>query len=211
MFCYKSRTAATITAAIMTIGAAAPVIAQDETAEQLLACDGINDLTERLVCFNAVVENLKKIPVTPADRPAPAPDPATLAPAAATATAVATPEVPVNTVAPEPSRAASTSPPTAADNFGRDSMKAEPLEEEIHEEKKEPLEIQATIVRSWQNHNERFFVELDNGQIWQETQRSRRFGLPKVGRSVEISEGRFGAYQMKVEDSKRVAWVSRKK
>lgn len=74
------------------------------------------------------------------------------------------------------------------------------------EQEEEP--IQATVVRSWQNHDGRFSVELDNGQVWRETQ-GTRVGQPEQGDSVEISTGPFGSYRMKIENIARIAWVRR--
>ena len=61
MFCNSARTAGVVVAETIAIGGfALPASAQDGgqngTNEQLLACDGLTDLTERLVCFNSVVD-----------------------------------------------------------------------------------------------------------------------------------------------------------
>ena len=228
MFCSSTRLAATVTAAIVAIGGVAPPVcaqdsAQNGITERLLACDGITDLTERLVCFNTVVKDLKQSPAAPAASSPSASAPASDSPPpAARTTTTASPAAPSVAVAPEPAAADASLPPTdtpvaptatsatEADDFGRDGMKAEPDRQENKEKKKDAEVIQATIVRSWRNHDERFSVELDNGQVWRETQ-GTRVGLPKEGRSVEISEGRFGGYRMKIENIRKIAWVRRTK
>lgn len=146
----------------------------------------------------------------------PIPDtPPAAAPAAtmAVATAAAVPaESPAEAQPPpaEPPAAPADTPPGTVDDFGRDSMKTkadEEDEEQVVEDDK-PLSISATIVRSWRNHDGRFSVELDNGQIWRETQ-GTRVGFPKEGKSVEVFEGRFGGYRMRIEDIRKIAWVRR--
>ena len=51
--CFRSITAALIAVAIFTPG---PVLAQDDMADRLLVCDGIDDPAERMACFNEVVD-----------------------------------------------------------------------------------------------------------------------------------------------------------
>ena len=165
---------------------------------------------------------------------------AVAAPAAATVTTTRSPAAPASTaVASEPAAADSAtipddappattdSPADPIDDFGRDSMQSK-AEEEEEEEEKLPLEMRATIVRSWRNNDGRFSVELDNGQTWRETQGSRvagpsdnnlvwggrnasGAGLPREGRSVEVFEGRFGGYRMRIEGITQLAHVRRTK
>ena len=68
----------------------------------------------------------------------------------------------------------------------------------------------ATIVRVWMNHDQRFGVELDNGQKWREVQ-GTKVGKPKEGALVTISTGGFGGYRMKIDGIARKAWVRRTK
>lgn len=79
---------------------------------------------------------------------------------------------------------------------------------ESKETKQDVEVIKATIVRSWRTTDGHFAVELDNGQVWRETA-GTRVGQPKVGRSVEISNGRFGGSRMKIENMPSLAWVRR--
>ena len=88
-------------------------------------------------------------------------------------------------------------------------------EEETHEyaQMEEELraggEIRAVIVDVRESQaDRRFFVELDNGQVWRETQGSR-IGMPKVGREVRIYSGRFGSFRMRVDGLSRTARVRR--
>lgn len=66
----------------------------------------------------------------------------------------------------------------------------------------------AAIVRVWQNLDGRFSVELDNGQVWRETEGSR-VGMPKAGSTVEVSTAALGSYQMKIDGIARKARVRR--
>jgi hypothetical protein len=88
--------------------------------------------------------------------------------------------------------------------------------------------MRALIVRSWRHNDGRFSVELDNGQIWRETTGSRvagpmeldmtfggrsasGAGLPREGGSVEVFDGRFGGYRMRIEGIRQLAPVRRPK
>jgi hypothetical protein len=234
--------------------------AEDETAEQLLACDDIADQAEKLECFNSVVNSLKDSPAAPqaespsataADPVTPRPaEPATTTPAmpaastpgatvpaavaapaaAATATTTTSPAAADSVPIPDDSPAATTgSPVDPIDDFGRDSMQSKAEEEKEEEKEKEILgEMRALIVRSWRHNDGRFSVELDNGQIWRETTGSRvagpmeldmtfggrspsSAGLPREGNSVEVFEGRFGGYRMRIEGIRQLAHVRRTK
>lgn len=173
--------------ALLTFAGAAPAIAQvlatGEITKQLLLCDDVIEVSERLTCFNAIVDSLKTAPILPAER-----NPAE---------SVSISEAPV--VAP-------TVASEVAD-FGSEGIASKSTREK---ESSVVDNIEATIVRSWKNYDERFSVELDNGQIWRETQ-GTRVGQPKVGKSVKITTGRWGGYRMKVENIKRIAWVRRTK
>ena len=173
--------------ALLTIASAAPasaqVLAEGVVTKQLLLCDDVIEVSERLTCFNAIVDSLKAAPIVPAARKP--------------AESVSVSEAPVvaSTAAPE------------TDDFGSEGVASR----STREKKSSVVDnIEATIVRSWKNYDERFSVELDNGQIWRETQ-GTRVGQPKVGKSVKITKGRWGGYRMKVENIKRIAWVRRTK
>ena len=229
MFACSARTAANLAAIIVlvVISVAAPARAQDDvqngTTERLLACDAIADLTEKLVCFNDIVDGLKKNLAAPAGGSASAITPTAVPPLSdAIGTTVAAPLAATVAVAREPAAEIDASPPTGAavapaassdavaDEVDRESVEIDTARQENDEKENEEVSIQATIVDSWRTADRRFEVELDNGQIWRETSGSR-IGLPKIGKSVKISEGRFGGYRMKVENIKRQAYVRRTK
>lgn len=208
MFTYSPKTAAIVKAAIVAIvaigGVAAPVFAQDSapngTAEQLLACDGMIDPTERLACFNDIVEGVKQVAVAPAASSPPAP-----------ASAPSSPAATVNTSSPTDTPVAPTVTSEAVvDDLGRESVEAKTVQQKNPEKKTDVDWIQATIVRSWHNRDDRFVVELDNGQVWQQTD-GYRIGLPKEGGSVEISKRRFGGYRIKIEKKSRLIAVRQTK
>jgi len=77
------------------------------------------------------------------------------------------------------------------------------------EEEEEFVEFNATIVNSNKSGLYHFVVELDNGEVWEETDGSRRPSLPKVGQTVRVYEGRFGGYRMKIGNDNRISWVRR--
>ena len=230
MFAYLARIVATtalvLVVAIPAICGSTKVYAQDGaqngTDERLLACEGISDPAEQLACFKAVVEGLKQ------GNAAAAPDaiaPAAIAPAAgATATAI-----PTEPSEPEPAAELESSSPGATpdeptvnsdivvDDFGLENQKAaEAKQKEKEKEKEQKAKIEtgpvhATIVHSDKSGLNHFIVVLDNGQVWEETDGSRRLGLPRVGMPVEVYKGRFGGYRMKIGDDNRIAWVRRLK
>jgi len=237
MFTYSTstaaKTAATLLVVVMAIGGPTLVNAQSDTDEQLLACDQITDAAEKMACFDAVVKSLKQAgdaPVveSPSDMTPVTDTPAVIAPAAAVgATAAATP-------APEPVPAAEvqSSPPTgtpvepavtsapaataavtsatAAEDFGFDKKKGKTKEQKEADKKAELKSLQATIVRSWGISDERFAVQLDNGQVWHENG-GLYIGLPREGSQVEIIRGRFGGYSMKVGNINKRTPVRRAK
>lgn len=195
MAAHKTRsaamTAATMPVALLIFVWSAPLQAQDagqnDVNARLLACDKLLHSSDRLACFNDVAASLKQKP---------------------SELAVSVP----TESAPDPDPSPAAVPPGAEmDDFGRDSMPVERQARE-KEKRKNVEEIQATIVRSWRNHDERFSVELDNGQVWRETPGKTRYSLlPKEGRSVKIYVGGLGGYRMKVDGIPRVAWVRRTK
>lgn len=202
---------ALIFAALLTAVSIAPAgaesLAENEITEQLLVCDEVVDLTRRLTCFNAIVDKLKVVPNKP------------VAKAQAKSVSAATEQttsVPAVKVPSEPVPAAKApvvvpSAPTEIDDFGNEDIVAKELKKEEKEEKSSAVDnVQATVVRSWRNHDGRFSVELDNGQIWRETQGTRA-RLPKKGVAVTIKTGRVGGYRMKFENINQLAWVRRTK
>jgi hypothetical protein len=230
-----AKTAVIMAAATVAFAGAAAVRAQEDaqnqTNEQLLACDRISDPAEKMACFNAVVDNLKQSPAAPAaESPSESPPsiapaseaPAAIAPAAG-ATAAAIPTEPSE---PEPAAELESSSPgempdeptvnsdIVVDDFGLENQVAAEARQKEKEQKanSETGTVHATIVRSERSGLNHFIVVLDNGQVWEETDGSRRLvGLPRVGSPVKVYKGRLGGYRMKIGDDKRIAWVRRLK
>ncbi len=171
--------------------------------DRLLVCDGIVELSRRLACYDVIAENLKQNRATvtnpqaeeslPAEIHADNPTTAGDTPAVATATAVPR---------------SYTDNSRADETFGFNVETRESAEQKGTRKKEEIKSVQAKITRVWGTSDGRFAVELDNGQRWRETSGSR-IGMPKAGRSVEISKSRFGGYRMKIERIKRLASVRR--
>ncbi len=65
-------------------------------------------------------------------------------------------------------------------------------------------------MRSWGISDERFAVQLDNGQVWHENG-GLYIGLPREGSQVEIIRGRFGGYSMKIGNINKRTPVRRAK
>ena len=179
---------------------------------QLLACGDISVSADRLACFDGVTASLAERPAEPASQ-ARAERPAAAAVEGGQSDDRAAddsgPGAALSETAMVQANDSGTAPasPPAVDDFGRDSMKAEPRKQDRPEE---DVSITAVIIDVRTHHDRRFSVELDNGQVWRETQGSR-VRTPRVGRSVEIRKGNLGGYRMKIEDSPRLAWVRRVK
>lgn len=216
------------TVAVMTMGGFTEVHAQDgargDVDDQLLACAEIGETAERMACFDEVVNSVKE--GAESSNVADAPSIPERSSSAQIAAGAATAPAPADTSPPAPStgRPTSESPDTlpsaaadapapalgdtAVEDFGLENQKSP---SEATQRERDAVEVHATIVRSDKSGDFHFLVELDNGQIWEETDGSRRIGLPKVGMPVRVYKGRFGGYRMKIGDDNRIAWVRRLK
>jgi hypothetical protein len=177
-----------ITAATLLAVSGNTAIAQGQGGvdERLLACSAIEDMAERAACFDDAVKAMQQ-----GGASAPAEAAATAAPAA--------------TVEPPPAEAAPQAPVAEEPVMQIEKqMDAEDVEEKF-------VEFTATITNSSKSGLYHFVVELDNGQVWEETDGSRRPGLPKVGQTVRVTEGRLGGYRMKIGSANKLSWVRRLK
>jgi len=208
---------------LLAAAAAAQDLPGGSTDERMLACAGIRDADERVACFDRVVEEMAgtQTPVPPPPAPPPpGPAPATvesLPPEPAAASAAQAPELaaaPSASAAPAavaPEAVADPAPAAdAAGNFGLEREIAR-REREASREASEDIRIEASIVKAERSGINHFVVLLDNGQVWEETDGSRRGTLPKAGLPVSIYEGRLGGYRMKIGNDNRIAWVRRLK
>ncbi len=157
--------------------------------ERLRACDAVANPSDKLACFNSVVESLENEP-QPVVPNAPAP-PVAVAPAAASAPAVE--------VAPEP--VVEAAPQQVPDDYGLKKKR-------LSKEEAAATAVLGTVVRVWEHQDRRFTVELDNGQRWRETE-GTKIGIPKVGDTVAISDGSMGGFRAKFGGIRRTAWVRR--
>lgn len=191
---YSEFNGPTLQAALVFV-AATLLAATDDTAmaqdpggvdERLLACSAIEDTAERAACFDDAVKAMQQGGAS--------------APAEAAATAV-----PAATAEPPPAE-----PPPAAPAADEPVMQIE-KELDAEDVEEEFVEFTATITESSKSGLYHFVVELDNGQVWEETDGSRRPGLPKVGQTVRVTEGRFGGHRMKIGSANKLSWVRRLK
>jgi hypothetical protein len=162
----------------------------------------------------AVIAPAAAVGVTAAATPAPAPEPEPAAevessPPTDTPVAPTVTSAPSTTPTDAPVEATVTSA-NAAEEFGFDKKKGKTAEQKEADKKAELKSLQATIVRSWGISDERFAVQLDNGQVWHENG-GLYIGLPKEGSRVEIVRGRFGGYSMKVGNVNKRTPVRRAK
>jgi hypothetical protein len=193
-----------VVACLVTIVAAAE---QGDTADRLLECDRLSDPELKLACYDAVVTGLKE---------GESPEPSEDRPQNEAQTDLQEQDDEVMPAAPDQSATALPAAGAAAadssamdEDFGlEDQRAAEQREEERAAESEESLE--ATIVKVTVHSDRRFSVQLDNGQVWRETQ-GTRVGVPKEGAAVVITAGKLGGYRMTIDGIARQAWVRRMK
>jgi len=161
--------------------------------ERLRGCDAIEHPGDKLACFNSVVESLEGVP-----EPSVPDTPAAPVAAAPAVTPVVEP-APAAEAAPEP--VVEATPKQLPDDFGL-------KEEKPKKEEAVPMAVLGTVVNVWEHHDRRFTVELDNGQRWRETE-GTRIGIPKIGDTVTITEGKIGGFRAKFGRISRTAWVRR--
>ena len=215
------RSSAVVTGVTFSLFALALYAQQESSTDinaQLLACDKLIQPADRLACFNAVAQTLKEGPAAvPAvdvhdaasivDSSGPELIPEVASRATKQSTTV--PSQPSVHAVQAPAQKSAEAPVSdEVHDFGRDSMRTENRNKV---NKKQEVTIQATIVRAWTHHDERFSVELDNGQIWRETSGSRISRRIKIGRTVEIKQGTLGSYRMNIEGIPMTASVRRTK
>ena len=150
-------------------------------------CTEIEDDAERLACYDT--RNTASSPAPEEQRTQPAII-ETPVPAAATTVPAATAETP----APAPAQ-----PVTIAAEAPEEFGKIPPLDA--------PREfIEGSIVEIATSANIDY-IRLDNGQVWREVEDSRlRF---KEGRTVTITEGVLGSYDLQMEGYKNIVKVKR--
>lgn len=201
---------ATVMVTIIASGGPSAIHAESNTDEQLLACDRIVDMAEKMECFEAVVSRLEHDDEPPMAEPQPArapvsSTPATTLPGAAAVAKTSSKKIPAATLA-----------DATIDDFGREDLKTAERNaaerEEVKAKRDEVESIHATIVEAWSTADHRFEVRLDNGQVWRETALTRRSNrLPKEGSPIRITKGSWGSYNMKIGSDNRLAAVRRTK
>ncbi len=152
-------------------------------------CTDIKDDAERLACYDA-----QNAPTPAAEAPLPSASPAAAAIPAVTPAPEPEPEV-VPMVEPEPEPARELSE-VSSDDFGKRERLEAPTQS-----------ITASIVRVQEAGNVDYLY-LDNGQVWRETGGDSGIRF-KEGKSVTITEGVLGSYDLRMEGRNRKAKVKR--
>ena len=197
------------------------VAQQSDTADRLLECDRLSDPQLKLICYEAVVTGLKEdASADPQEdrlqdesltaeqyhgegaASAGSARPATASPAGAAAAESTKAE-------PGSSTGSSSGSQAVDEDFGLEDQRAAERREELRASELEES-LEATIVKVTMHSDRRFSVQLDNGQVWRETQ-GTRVGVPKEGAVAVVTAGKFGGYRMKIDGIARQAWVRRVK
>ena len=160
---------------------------------QVLACRDIAPDAARLTCFDRMAAT-----VAPA-RVSPAPEPSRLAAPAASARV---------SPAPESSRLATPAVKDALDpqrTFGLSHDKIVAREASAAGVRVKDLShITARVVRILQAPNRAAIFDLDNGQVWKQSEPDGTDIFAKAGDSVEISRGFLGSYWLVTPSSQRL-------
>jgi hypothetical protein len=104
---------------------------------------------------------------------------------------------------------ATVSPHSAADKFGLEDEYVAEQKAEVQTTVQEIDTIHATIAEVWSTIDDRFEVRLDNGQVWRETELTRRTRMPEVGSTVRITRASLGSFRMKIGNDNRLSAVRR--
>ena len=179
---------------------------QDDQYEALLGklknCKRLPSENERVRCYDALV---------PADDAVVMSEPAPVA--AAISAPKARTSIPTDkiTVKPLPAAAPQAAPkvsdkPAVSDK--RDAFGADQLSRP-KEEKVEKKASKYKVSKVTQNRNKLYYFYMENGQVWRQLERQRLY-VPK-GRAfdVEIIQGSFGDYRMRIEGKGRQTRVKR--
>ena len=215
--------------------AAASVAAQagqsSSTEDRLLDCDSLENQNDRMACFNELVEQLREEPaaaeseeavaaeehdaataaesdIAVAVESAVAEESAGAAPAAAGAVGAVSAAEAIHSAGSTESAVESATASEASSENGIVISDRTPQQESAGAIEEVFRPFTATIVSVREHLDGRFSVELDNGQVWRETQKTR-IRTPRAGKTVEVKEGRLGGHQMVVEGIPTAAWVRR--
>lgn len=165
--------------------------------DKLQACMAIESQSQRLSCFENLVQSAQIQAIT---APMPAPE--------SPAHSVAVPKVP--SVASPPTPAAPSAPPIASSTSGAKS----PADDQFGLPEKpvrKPVEDQSrnmVLASAEKNHKGRWVFTMENGQLWLQTD-SAQIPPPAEGTAVHIEEGLWGSFKMRI--AKRTVRVKRQK
>lgn len=176
----------TFSAIALLLAMSAPVLAQDLPPE-VLECAAIKKDSNRLACFDREIARHK--------------------PASA---GVASAQVPPAQAVP-PAPVVATTPPkmatTKEDEFGVSGQLARKRKEAQQETDAPLAELQAAVVKVRSKPYGEQVFELDNGQVWEESEKKYAL-IIKAGQRVRITQGAMGSYFL-VADSGATTRVRR--
>lgn len=182
----------TLLVTIALLGLNTPVLAADLTGE-LSRCRGIDSLSQRLACYDRIVDGLPEVNVTSTVQPtAPAPTAKTSSAAAASKS-----QAPVESKPSQPEPAAA----KPEELFGKSNA-------EVQEVVAKKLEIETVdqiaskVKRIQISPSKEYVVYLENGQVWRQKDKPGKWRI-KVGETAIISKASFGSFLMKSDARKK--------
>lgn len=181
--------------------------AQDDGPTDLADCVDIEDAAERLECFDAVMArrqaeaDKKRDPKANKAKEGEAKKPEPAARPAAPAAAPAVPARPAAQPAPVQPPAAEAEPKAPVDPVERFGLPREAPAQE-------PEEFVARVVNVGRTRSGKYYFELENGQIWAETDGSN-LRVPRNVSEVRIRKGGFSGFRITIVGTKRNGWVKR--
>jgi hypothetical protein len=201
---------------------AASVAAADPTQDALHACAAKQDASERLACFDRVAAAVDALVAAPSAATRPAPAPAAVAPARPAAAAQIEPGAAGSPAAPAPAPSVAKAPPPPSPavqlppgsnaDFGLAGAQLRRKQQQERTQanaqpkaKPQPLVARVTKVRN--QGGVQLTIELDNGQIWRQTDGSGDV-LIAADDTVTITPGALGGFLL-TNAQRRVVRVKR--
>lgn len=174
-----------------------PALSQTVGLDELQVCMAIESQSQRLSCFENLVQNAQTQAIT---APMPAPE--------SSAPSITAPKVP--SVASPPTPAAPSAAPITSSTSGAKSL----VDDQFGLPEKpvrKPVEDQSrsmVLASADKNHKGRWAFTMENGQLWLQTD-SAQIPPPAAGTTVHIEEGLWGSFKMRI--AKRTVRVKRQK
>lgn len=201
-------------------GASMQVAAQDsaeDVADRIAKCSDIMESQARLDCFDSISNGTR--PTQSADPKAastdtPASEPISKPAAAAAGAATSTNPAPDTGSTAQVTEASGESTPAAAVVGGAQNSSPEIGEEYVKDHSEERMEpskyTEVMIVRIDRDPYDRVVLELDNGQVWRQSEASKHINAPKEMPALgTVRRGFLGSYTILIDETEQRVGIKR--